>query len=228
MNRRDLARIIDHTCLRPDAGAARVDATCDEAVRLGMRVCVAPRWVPRAVDRVAGRGEVIGVVGFPHGDTTLAAMQTEARGAMDAGAVEADMVIPIGALKDGDDATVRETIAGVAAIVHERPGRLLKVILETALLSPAEIVRGCRLAEAGGADFVKTSTGFSGPGASVENVRRMRAAVGDRLGVKAAGGIRDYATAMAMVAAGASRIGASASLAILDGAPPEDDDGRES
>jgi deoxyribose-phosphate aldolase len=215
MNRRELARLIDHTCLSPGAGRARIDAVCDEAVAHGMRVCVAPVWVPHAVERVAGRARVVTVIGFPHGASAPAAKQAEVGEAMRAGASEADMVIHVGALKDGDDTAVEADIAGVAEIVRGYPGRLLKVILETALLTPQEIVRGCRLAERAGADFVKTSTGFAAAGATVENVRLMRATLSAPVAVKAAGGIRDYATAIAMLAAGAARIGTSASLAIL-------------
>ncbi len=219
MDRRALARLIDHTCLAPDSVAARIDAACDEAVEHGMRICVAPVWVPRAVARVRGRVEVVSVVDFPHGTSTPETKRAAAREIMRSGATEADMVIHVGALKSGDDDAVLGDIRGVAEVVHERTGGILKVILETALLSPGDIVRACELAVRAGADFVKTSTGFTGAGATVEAVRLMRANVPDRVGVKASGGIRDYGAAMAMIAAGATRIGASASLDILRGAP---------
>ncbi len=218
MDRFELARLIDHTCLAPAAVAADIDRVCDEAVEWGMRVCISPAWVPRAVRRVQGRTVVVTVAGFPHGNTTAAVKCAEARQALQAGAGEVDMVMNLGALKDANRAAVVDDIRAVAGAVHERAGRILKVIVETALLSRDEIVLACRLAVEGGADFVKTSTGFAGTGATVENVRLMREAVPEGVGVKAAGGIRDYATAMAMIEAGASRIGASASLEILRGA----------
>lgn len=219
MDRTALARLIDHTCLAPDAGASRVDRACDEAVEFGMRVCVAPVWVARAVARVRGRAGVVTVAGFPHGNTTTAAKCAEAHEALRAGASEVDMVMHIGALKERDEAGVVADIRAVADAVHGSDGRLLKVILETALLSPAEILLACRLAVEAGAHFVKTSTGFAAAGATVENVRLMRGAVPGTIGVKAAGGIRDYETAVALIEAGATRIGASASLDILRGAP---------
>ncbi len=219
MNRRELARLIDHTCLVPDATAARIDALCDEAVEHGMRVCVAPVWVTRAVRRLRGACGVVSVAGFPLGSSTTAIKVEESRRLVLDGATEVDMVIAIGALKGGDDGAVASEIAAVADVVHAGPGRGLKVILETALLTTDEIVRGCRIAEGAGADFVKTSTGFAASGATVEAVTLMRSTVSPAVGVKAAGGIRDYATAMAMIGAGAARIGSSASVNILRGAP---------
>jgi deoxyribose-phosphate aldolase len=219
MNRTALAALIDHTCLAPDAGARQIDEACDTALEFGMRVCVAPVWVPRAVARVRGRSGVVTVAGFPHGNTTTAAKCAEARGALEAGAGEVDMVMHLGALRDRDEAAVSADVRAVAAEVRRHPGSLLKVIIETALLSREEILLACRLVVAGGADFVKTSTGFAAAGATVENVRLMRAAVPDGIGIKAAGGIRTLAAAMAMIDAGATRIGASASRQILREAP---------
>jgi deoxyribose-phosphate aldolase len=215
----DLARIIDHTCLRPDATARDIERLCDEAVRYAFHsVCVASSRVAVSVERLEGSGVVVcTVAGFPHGNTVTEAKTAEARLAIEAGAREVDMVMAIGALKDGDDARVHDDIARVCDAVHAVPGALVKVILETALLSDDEIVRACRIAEAAGADFVKTSTGFASGGATVEAVRLMRTTVGDCLGVKAAGGIRDAATARAMVDAGATRLGTSASVAIVTG-----------
>jgi deoxyribose-phosphate aldolase len=211
-----IARRIDHTCLRPDATSADIERLCDEALRHAFHaVCVAPRHVVLAVSRVAGSGVVVcSVAGFPHGDTVTVAKVAEARDAIERGAIEVDMVMAVGALKEGNDAEVAGDIARVAAAVHGRPGALVKVILETALLSGEEIERACRIAESAGADFVKTSTGFAA-GATVDAVRLMRRTVGDRLGVKAAGGIRDAAAARAMLDAGASRLGTSASVAIV-------------
>lgn len=219
MDRHTLARLIDHTCLVPGAGARAIDTACDEAVEFGMRVCIAPVWVPRAVARVRGRVGVVTVAGFPHGNTTTAAKCAQAREAIVSGAAEVDMVALLGAIKEHDEAAVGADVRAVADTVHREPGRVLKVIIETALLSRAEILLACRLAVAAGADFVKTSTGFAAAGATVENVRIIRDAVPHTVGVKAAGGIRDYETARAMIEAGATRIGASASLDILRGAP---------
>jgi deoxyribose-phosphate aldolase len=226
VNRRKLARLIEHTCLRPDATARDIDRLCDEARDHGVgAVCVPPVRIEHAVRRLSGSGiRVVSVAGFPHGATPTRLKAAEARAALEAGASEVDMVMAIGAFKEGDDGLVEEDIATLAGLVHGASGRL-KVILETGFLDPDEVARACRIAERAGADFVKTSTGFGPPGASIETVRRMRASVSLRVGVKAAGGIRDYATAVALIEAGASRIGASATVAILSGAPEVDDRG---
>ena len=215
----ELAPLIDHTCLRPEAVTADIDRLCDEAVEHGFfSVCVAPVWVAHAAARLAESPvRVTTVAGFPHGNTLAVVKGVGAESALAAGADEIDMVMNLGAFKDGDHDTVAADIALVSDMVHGKRGAFLKVILEIALLSEDEIVVACGLAEKAGADFVKTSTGFAAGGATVEAVRRMRDAVGERLGVKAAGGIRDTATARAMVAAGASRIGCSASVAIVSG-----------
>ena len=215
----DLARRIDHTLLRPDATAADVDRLCAEALRFGFAtVCVHGSWVRRCAEILAGsRVGVCAVVGFPQGATTSEAKAFEARRAVEDGAAEVDMVLHVGALKGGDHDYVRADVEAVARVVH-RLGARLKVILETALLDRGEKVAACRIAQAAGADFVKTSTGFARRGATVEDVELMRRTVGPAMGVKASGGVRDAASARALLAAGASRIGASASVAIVRGA----------
>jgi len=220
MNREEIARLIDHTLLKPEATPAQIARRCDEAIRYGFAtVCINPVYVKLAAQRLARSGVgVCTVIGFPLGATTTAAKVCEARQALDDGAAELDMVLHIGALKAGDTARVQDDIAQVAAVCHEGGG-ILKVIIETVLLSDAEKVTACQLAQAAGADFVKTSTGFAGGGATIEDVRLMRQTVGARMGVKAAGGVRTYADALAMVEAGASRIGASAGVQIVSQAP---------
>jgi deoxyribose-phosphate aldolase len=222
MNRKNVARLIDHTLLKPEATPAQVERLCDEARRYGFAsVCINPVYVRLAAGMLKGSGvAVCTVVGFPLGATTTAAKVCETRQAMADGAAEIDMVIHIGALKAGDQDAVREDIAAVAVACHEG-GALLKVIIEAVLLSDEEKVAACRLAQAAGADFVKTSTGFAGGGATVEDVRLMRQTVGPQMGVKAAGGIRSYADVMTMVEAGASRIGASAGVEIVEQVPLE-------
>jgi deoxyribose-phosphate aldolase len=215
----DLAPLIDHTCLSPDATRDDIDRLCDEAVAHGFHsVCVAPARVERAAARLAGSPVcVVSVVGFPHGNTLTTVKGVEAESVLARGAREVDMVASIGALRDGEDDAVAAEIAVVADVVRGRSDALLKVILEVAFLSDEEIVRACRLCERAGAHFVKTSTGFGPGGATVAAVRLMRKTVGQALGVKAAGGIRDAGTARAMVEAGASRIGSSSSVAIVSG-----------
>ncbi|MEW5826534.1 MAG: deoxyribose-phosphate aldolase [Candidatus Bipolaricaulota bacterium] len=220
MKREDLAAAIDHTLLGPAATSEAVDRLCDEAVRLGAAsVCVNPRHAVRARERIAGTSvRLCVVIGFPHGMTTPAVKAFEAREAIAAGAEELDMVLAVGALKDGDDEGVRADIAAVCDVAHAaRPRATVKVILETCLLSDDEKRRAAVLAEHAGADFVKTSTGFAAGGATVEDVRLLRASVTPGVSVKAAGGIRDTATALAMLDAGASRIGASRTADILAG-----------
>ena len=216
----EIARFIDHTLLKPEATPAQIERLCDEARRYGFAaVCVNPVYVRLAAERLQGAEvAVCSVVGFPLGATTTAAKVYEARQALADGASELDMVIHVGALKAGDYERVQEDIAAVADVCH-KGGALLKVIIETALLDDAEKVAACRLAQAAGADFVKTSTGFAGGGATAEDVRLMRQTVGPRMGVKAAGGIRSYADALAMIEAGANRIGASAGVRIVEQAP---------
>lgn len=211
-----IARLLDHTLLKPDAGQAQIAQLCAEAAGHGCAsVCVNPRWVATAAAELHGTPVLVcTVIGFPLGATTTTAKRAEAAGVLRLGADELDMVIDIGALKDGDDARVRLDIRSVVELAHAAGARV-KVILETALLNDEQKERGCRLSVEAGADFVKTSTGFAAGGATAEDIARMRRVVGETVGVKASGGIRTYSQLLAMVAAGASRIGASASVQIL-------------
>lgn len=212
----DLAGLIDHTLLKPDATAAEIDQLCSEAAEWGFAtVCVNPTWVAAAAKRLRGSGvQVCSVVGFPLGATTPDVKQFEARRAIFDGAAEIDMVINVGALKSGDVRLVTDDIRGVVSACHAC-GATSKVIIETALLTDDEKVTACTLAKAAGADFVKTSTGFGPGGATAADVALMRRVVGDDMGVKAAGGVRDLGQMKAMVAAGATRIGASAGVRIV-------------
>jgi deoxyribose-phosphate aldolase len=214
----DLAAYIDHTLLKPDATAAQVDRLCDEAKQHRFAaVCVNPLWVKRAAGRLRGSGvAVASVVGFPLGATLPEVKATEARRAIRDGAREIDMVLNVGALKSGDLELVERDVAGVSDACHE-VGAINKVILETGLLSDEEKVVACRLAKAGRADYVKTSTGFGPGGATVFDVSLMREAVGPAMGVKASGGIRSAEAAEQMIAAGATRIGASAGVQMVTG-----------
>ena len=220
--RADLARLIDWGAgLPPDTTEAELAVACDEAVALGIgQLCVQPTLVLPAVRRLAGRGRppvaVVAVTGFPHGTSLPEVKAREAALAVSQGAAEVDMVINRGWLKGGD---LDRAEADVRAVVTAAAGRPVKVILETAVLTEAQIVAGCRVAEAAGAAFVKTSTGFGYGGATVAAVRLLARAVGGRLGVKASGGIRTLADAEALLAAGATRLGTSAAKAVLDGCP---------
>jgi deoxyribose-phosphate aldolase len=218
VDRLTLASFLDHTLLRPEATAADVAALCREGTELGVAaVCVSPSRLPIPGGLVGSGIAVAAVCGFPSGAHHAAIKAAEARRAVVDGATEIDVVIDLGAAAAGDWTAVERDIQEVRDLV---PGRvLLKAILETAVLDDAGVVAACKAAEDGGADFVKTSTGFHpAGGATVEAVRLMAETVGGRLGVKASGGIRDTATALAMIEAGATRIGCSASRAILDGA----------
>ena len=219
MRRAALAATIDHTLLRATATAAQIEALCQEAHAHGFfSVCVQPSRVALArgvLASLAASTRVCTVIGFPLGANTPVIKAAEAAQALADGADELDMVIALGALRDGDESAVLEDIRGV--VTAGSGAHLTKVILETALLTPEEIDAACRLAVAAGAHYVKTSTGFGPGGATVAAVQRMRAAVGPSVGVKASGGIADAATARAMLAAGASRLGASASVAIVAG-----------
>lgn len=214
---RELARLIDHTILKADASRADVARHCDEALRHGFAsVCVNGAHVRFVAERLKGSEvKTCAVLGFPLGASGAESKAREAAVLAEAGADELDMVLDIGALREGDLARVEADISAVRAAC---PGKVLKVILETALLDDAQKEAACRIAAEVGADFVKTSTGFSTGGATIDDIRLMRRVVGDALGVKASGGIRDAETALAMVKAGASRIGASASVAIVAGA----------
>jgi deoxyribose-phosphate aldolase len=213
-----LAEYIDHTLLRPDAAPEAIDRLCDEAAEYGFAaVCINPAWVRRAARRLRGsRVTVASVVGFPLGASVAEIKAMEARRAIRDGAREIDMVINIGALKGGDHELVRRDIAGVSDACRE-VGALNKVIIEAAYLSDEEKVVACRLAQLAHADFVKTSTGFGPGGATVFDVALMRETVGAKMGVKAAGGIHTAGEARAMIAAGATRIGASAGIRIVSG-----------
>ncbi|MBB4266482.1 deoxyribose-phosphate aldolase [Roseospira visakhapatnamensis] len=210
----DLAAFIDHTILAPDAQAAAVARLCDEARAHGFRsVCVNPLHVPAVAAALAGSAVLTcSVIGFPFGATPTDMKEAEARWVVAHGAQEVDMVLSIGQMKDGDHAAVLDDIRRVKAACG---AAVLKVILENGLLSDAEKVAACLLSREAGADFVKTSTGFLGGGATAEDVALMRRTVGDSMGVKASGGVRTYADAVRMIQAGASRIGASASIAIV-------------
>ncbi|MCJ7754895.1 MAG: deoxyribose-phosphate aldolase [Thermoanaerobaculales bacterium] len=214
----NLARYIDHTMLKPDTTPADIDTLCDEAAEYGFySVCLNPCWAARAARRLRGTGvAVASVVGFPLGANTPEIKAMETRRALRDGAREIDMVINIGALKGGDHDLVRRDIAGVSDACRE-VGALNKVIIETAYLSDEEKVIACRLAQAGRAHFVKTSTGFGPGGATVFDVALMREVVGDKMGVKAAGGIHTAAEVREMITAGATRIGASAGVRIVSG-----------
>jgi len=215
---RHLARFIDHTLLKPDATATEVDRLCDEAGEYGFAaVCVNPTWVRRCAERLRGTDvAVASVVGFPFGTSVPEVKAMEARRAVRDGAREIDMVINIGALKSGDLALVREDIVKVSDACHEA-GALNKVIIEAALLTDEEKVVASRLARQARADYVKTSTGYASGGATVYDVALMREAVGPHMGIKAAGGIRSADDVEKMIAAGATRIGASAGIRIVTG-----------
>ncbi|MTV83261.1 deoxyribose-phosphate aldolase [Secundilactobacillus folii] len=211
-----LAKYIDHTILNADATETDVEKVINEAIKYDFAsVCINPYWVKKT--HAALRDSDVNtctVIGFPLGATSTASKVFEAQQAIKDGADELDMVINVGELKAKHDDAVVADIKALADAIHAE-GKLLKVIIETSLLNNEEKVRACELAEKAGADYVKTSTGFSTAGAKVEDVALMRKTVGDRLGVKASGGVHSKAEAEAMIAAGASRIGASASVKIV-------------
>ena len=214
MDKKTIASMIDHTLLKPEATPAQVEKLCAEAAEYHFAsVCVNPVYIPLAARLLDGTGvKVCCVVGFPLGAIAPEQKAAEAASCAAMGAEELDMVIHIGAAKAGDWALVQRDIAGV---VKAAAGRTIKVIIETCLLTDEEKVKACEAAKAAGADFVKTSTGFSTGGATTHDIALMRKTVGPEMGVKASGGIRDYATAMAMIEAGANRIGASAGIEIV-------------
>ncbi|MGA8042904.1 MAG: deoxyribose-phosphate aldolase [Terracidiphilus sp.] len=211
-----LAAVIDHTLLKPDATKEQVESLCDEAIRYRFACAmVNPAWVPTAVGVLNGTGIPVGVViGFPLGASLVSTLRQEAAALVRLGARELDMVIPIGHLKSGNNQAVTHAIHTAATVAHHH-GALLKVILETALLTVEEKLRGAEIAIAAGADFLKTSTGFAAGGATAADVALLRGVAGARCGVKASGGIRTLADAKTMLEAGANRIGASASVAIV-------------
>ncbi|WP_423184066.1 deoxyribose-phosphate aldolase [Arthrobacter sp. NyZ413] len=217
-NTASIATYIDHTLLKPEASEAEVLRVCAEAVDYKFKsVCVNPIWV-KTVKKALKQSGVLtcSVVGFPLGATPSDVKAFEARGAVLDGADEIDMVIDIAAARAGDKGALVDDIAKVAEAVHGGEA-ILKVIIETSLLTDEQKVLACQAAVEAGADFVKTSTGFNGGGATVEDVALMRKTVGPDLGVKASGGVRSLADAQAMIAAGATRIGASSGIAIVKG-----------
>jgi deoxyribose-phosphate aldolase len=218
MSTENIASYIDHTILNPDAAASDITRICAEAVKYKFKsVCVNPIWVATVSEALADSGVLTcSVIGFPFGAIPTAAKVFEARTVAADGANEVDMVINIAAAKAGDEEALVADISGIAQAVHAG-GAILKVIIETALLTDDEKVLACRASVRAGADFVKTSTGFAGGGATLEDVALMRATVGPDMGVKASGGVRSLETAHAMIAAGATRLGSSSGVAIVEG-----------
>lgn len=212
-----IAKMIDHTALKADTTKETVEKLCHEAIEFQFAsVCVNPTWVETAAQLLKdSEVKVCTVIGFPLGANTPETKGFETKDAISKGATEVDMVINIGALKDKNDELVQRDIE---AVVEAAKGKALtKVIIETSLLTEEEKVRACELAVKAGADFVKTSTGFSTGGATVEDIALMRKTVGPDIGVKASGGVRDTEGAEALIAAGATRIGASSGVAIVKG-----------
>ncbi|WP_100010605.1 deoxyribose-phosphate aldolase [Lentibacillus sediminis] len=214
---KELARYIDHTQLKPETTKAKIEQVVEEAKEHEFAsVCVNPYWVPYCYEQLKDTPvKVCTVIGFPLGANATAVKVFETEQAISDGAEEVDMVINVGELKSNHDAAVKADIQAVVEAAGDKA--LTKVIIETSLLNEEEKVRACRLAKEAGADFVKTSTGFSGGGATVEDIRLMRETVGSEMGVKASGGVRDLKTAKAIIEAGASRIGASAGIDIIRG-----------
>lgn len=215
----EIAGLIDHTLLKPEASEADIRRICAEAREYKFAsVCVNPYWVPVAARELAGCGaKVCAVAGFPLGANTTAIKVAEAAAAIREGAREIDMVINIGELRGGNFDAVQAEVRAVVEASHAH-GAIVKVILETALLDEPQKIRACRISKEAGADFVKTSTGFAAHGATVEDVALMRRTVGPEMGVKASGGIRTLEDLKAMVAAGATRIGTSSGVKIVEAA----------
>jgi len=213
----DLARYIDHTLLKPEATEEQIDKLCDEAAAHHFySVCVNSNWAERCARRLGGTGvKVCAVVGFPLGAMESRAKGFEARTAVSNGAAEIDMVMNVGAMKARDVRTVREDMLAVRRAC--RSGIVLKVIIETCLLTDDEKVLACQIAKDVGADFVKTSTGFNKGGATVADVTLMRRTVGPKMGVKAAGGVKSFEDAVQMIRAGATRIGTSSGILLVSG-----------
>jgi deoxyribose-phosphate aldolase len=213
----NIAKMIDHTLLKADATKAQIVKLCEEAKQYGFAsVCVNPTWVATAAELLKDTDvKVCTVIGFPLGANTPETKAFETKNAIENGAAEVDMVINVGALKDGNDDLVERDIR---AVVEAAKGKaLVKVIIEACLLTEEEKVRACQLAVKAGADYVKTSTGFSTGGATPEDVALMRKTVGPNIGVKASGGVRDMQSAEAMIQAGATRIGTSSGVSIVEG-----------
>ncbi|MYL63019.1 deoxyribose-phosphate aldolase [Bacillus hwajinpoensis] len=220
---KELAKMIDHTALKPDTSREQIEKLCDEARDFNFAsVCVNPTWVALAAEKLEGaEAKVCTVIGFPLGAVTTETKSFETKDAIQKGATEVDMVINIGALKDGNNELVEQDIK---AVVEAAKGKaLVKVIIETCLLTDEEKTRACELSVKAGADYVKTSTGFSTGGATVEDIKLMRKTVGPNIGVKASGGVRDLEGSQAMIDAGATRIGASAGVKIVQGETADTD-----
>jgi len=219
LNKEQLAKMIDHTALKPETKHAQVVQLCQQACEYGFgAVCLAPTWVDVAKNELKGSViKIASVIAFPHGNSLPSVKAFETKRVIDLGADELDMVVNIGALKDSNEKLVIEDITAVVNVARANHC-LVKVIIETGLLTTAEKKMACQLVKKAGADFVKTSTGFAGEGkgANVEDIRFIYDCVGDTLGIKAAGGIRDYVTALKMIKAGATRLGCSSSIQILD------------
>ncbi|MCM3002538.1 deoxyribose-phosphate aldolase [Priestia koreensis] len=219
----EIAKMIDHTALKPDTTKEQIVTLCEEAAQYGFAsVCVNPTWVELATSLLKGTDvKVCTVIGFPLGATTPEVKAFETKNAIENGATEVDMVINIGALKDKNDELVERDIQAVTAAARGKA--LSKVIIETCLLTDEEKTRACKLAVKAGADYVKTSTGFSTGGSTPEDVALMREAVGPDIGVKASGGVRNAEQAKAVIDAGATRIGASSGMAIVQGLTADSD-----
>lgn len=223
MNTTNYAAYIDHTLLKADAMKDQIVTLCEEAKQYSFAsVCVNPTWVETAAELLKGSVvKVCTVIGFPLGASTSEVKAFETKDAIQKGAQEIDMVINIGALKSGDDAQVRQDIE---AVVEAAKGKaIVKIIIETSLLTDNEKRKACELSVAAGADFVKTSTGFSTGGATVEDIKLMRGVVGPEMGVKASGGVRSYEDMKQMIDAGATRIGASSGVQIMNGLKSDSD-----
>ena len=220
INRVQLAKMIDHTLLRPEATRDDIARICEEGRHYGFAaVCINPTWVPLASKLLKGSGvKVDTVIGFPFGATMPEVKAFEAKNMIAAGAGEVDMVMNFGALRSGDIDLVRRDIGSVVDVA-EKSGVVSKVIIEACYLTIEEKTLACRLVRDGGADFVKTSTGFGTGGATVEDVKLLRETVGSNIGVKAAGGIRTLEDALKMINAGASRIGSSSGIKIVEALP---------
>jgi deoxyribose-phosphate aldolase len=218
MSQFELAGFIDHTLLKPEAVESQFEQLCNEAVKYKFKsVCVNSSWVPFVAKKLRGTGVIIcSVIGFPLGGMDTRSKAFEARSAIASGATELDMVINVGALKSGNLKLVEEDIRAIKRAC--RSTTVLKVILETGLLTEAEKILACEIAKKADADFVKTSTGFAGSGATVEDIALMRRIVGPKMGVKASGGIKTFDQAVALINAGANRLGCGASVAVITGA----------
>jgi len=214
---RDIAKTIDHSLLKPELDDASIEAGCLLAAKYDVAsVCVRPRDVERARDLLSGSDVAVGtVIGFPHGSSRTETKVFEAGLALQNGARELDMVIDIGGLISGDDRYVQEQIAQIVEVAHKERA-LVKVILENAYLNDEQKVRGCRLVEAAGADFVKTSTGYAPTGATIEDLKLMRRSVSPRVGIKAAHGIRTLDALLEVLEIGVTRVGATQTAAMLD------------